>query len=50
MVKGILLQERSTLKILLDGPIKRKLFPDRSREQIFTGFSDRYAEDIVGPV
>ena len=28
---------------------KRKLFPDQSREQIFTGLSDRYAENIVGP-
>jgi hypothetical protein len=27
----------------------RKLFPDRSREQIFTGLSDWYAENVVGP-
>jgi hypothetical protein len=37
------------LKTLFDGLTKRKLFPDRSREQIFTGLSDRYAENIVGP-
>ena len=39
----MILQERSTLKTLFDGPTKRKLFPDRSREQIFTGLSDWYA-------
>ena len=37
------------LKTLFDGPTKVKLFPDRSREQIFAGLSDRYAENIVGP-
>jgi len=37
------------LKTLFDGLTKRKLFPDRSREQIFTGLSDRSAENIVGP-
>ena len=49
MVKGMLLQERSTLKILCDGPTKRKLFPDRSREQIFTGFSDRFDFYLSSP-
>jgi len=44
----MLLQERSTFKDT-DSPTKRKLFPDRRREQIFTGLSDRYAENIVGP-
>jgi hypothetical protein len=27
----------------------RQKIPDRSREQFFTGLSDRYAENIVGP-
>jgi hypothetical protein len=49
MVKGMILQERSTLKTLFDGPTKMKLIPGRSREQMFTGLSDRYAENIVGP-
>jgi hypothetical protein len=47
---NMLLQERSTFKDkLFDRPTKRKVFPDLSREKIFTGLSDRYAENIVGP-
>ena len=46
----MLLQEKLAFKdVLFDGPTKRKLFHDRSREQIFTGISDRYAKIIVGP-
>jgi hypothetical protein len=37
----MLLQERSILKTLFDGPTKRKLFADQSREHIFTRLSDR---------
>jgi hypothetical protein len=37
------------LKTLFDEPTKRKLFPDRCREQIFTRLLDRYAENIVEP-
>ena len=44
---NMLLQERSTFKDT--GLTKRKLFPDRSREQNFTGLLDRYAKNIVGP-
>ena len=47
---NMLLQERSTFKDkLFDRPTKRKVFPDLSREQIFTRLSDRCAENIVGP-
>jgi hypothetical protein len=37
---NMILQERSTFK---------DTFSDRSREQIFTGFLDQYAENIIGP-
>ena len=37
------------LKTLFDGPTRRKLFPDRSREQIFTRLLDRYVENIIRP-
>ena len=46
----MLLQERLNFKdTVCDGPTKKKKIPDRSREQFFTGLSDRYAENIVGP-
>jgi hypothetical protein len=44
----MLLQERLTFTDTV-WRTDKELFPDRSREQIFTGLSDRYAKNIVGP-